>query len=288
MRCCIHPPNCSSHAFGLADAVVVLAACAIVIALLSPSLAQNRTVARMMQNNTQTRGIHQGLFIFAQGNKRGGGDGYFPGLNSRGLIAEAPPAQEDGQHFGAVPGTASNDVAWLLTGDFIPAGSAEYFINPMHVVAEKAQPGETIRAPLDPDGPANFSYAFLDYAGLDEDGNPPPPGAEPLAPGRATEWRETINTQAAVISDRNTGANTEVGSRISSYWTEPNSGRWHGAVTRNDSSTSFEETPVLDDLKYGVVDPAEDHLFENDPVDDGRDPTANALLISGPRDVIGR
>ena len=166
------------------------------------------------------------------------------------------------------------------------------FVSPADRGVRTLRPGDTVRAPGDAEGPANFSYAFLDFAGMDNDGRPPQAGAESLAPGRQWEWKETINTQAVVLADRNTGADAD--RRISSVWTEENSGDWRGGVTRNDSSTSTETEPVLPDLQYGLVRVAWDHLFVDEPqpvpddlLREGRAnvaqfETANAYLIVGP------
>ncbi|WP_432798763.1 DUF4190 domain-containing protein [Poriferisphaera sp. WC338] len=52
----------------------------LLIGIMLPALGAARRTARQMQNNTQVRGIHQGIVIFAQSNR-----GYYPGLDSRGL-----------------------------------------------------------------------------------------------------------------------------------------------------------------------------------------------------------
>ena len=122
------------------------------------------------------------------------------------------------------------------------AFSGEYAISPMEDL-EPWRPDQELTTD-------NLSYAILDVdisAGKTE---------------RFSEWRQTINTQAAVVSDRNTGA--EDG--YASVWTAHVEGDgWSGGVGRNDGSASHEMSPVLDNTKYGRGDlNQQDHLFESE------------------------
>ncbi|MEM6458250.1 MAG: prepilin-type N-terminal cleavage/methylation domain-containing protein [Planctomycetota bacterium] len=199
--------------FTFIELLVVL----LLIGMLLPALGASRRTARQMANNTQLRGIHQGMVTFAQANKRGGADGRFPGLGPQDELVAAAPAGR---------------LQLMLEGNFF---TPDYIVNP-------ADP-EAFPAP--PEGPVTFrnhSYAML-------------PIADPQADaGRIFEWRETLNTNAVVLSDRNTGVAPD---RLSSVWTERNSGDWRGGVVRNDNSTSFETTAVLEGTKYGKY-PAND------------------------------
>jgi len=94
---------------------------------------------------------------------------------------------------------------------------------------------------------SHYSYAMLEIA---------TPG------GRRDEWRETINTSAIVLSDRNTnhpGA-------PESIWSDQG---WKGSVTRNDGSTNFESTEIMIDTKYGPnpVNPNDDLFNAQGPND---------------------
>ncbi|MEM9754306.1 MAG: hypothetical protein AAF916_13115, partial [Planctomycetota bacterium] len=149
--------QCASG-FGLPDLMAVLVVVVLLlvaVALVLPMLGRSRGHSRPMQNNTQLRGIHQGMVVFAQGNKSGGSDGFFPGLSSRGeAIADiadhmisggAGRRAMFGNHNDIVgydrnangdidpdemndPGTGEGFMQYafaeLLTGDFIPAGSS--------------------------------------------------------------------------------------------------------------------------------------------------------------------
>jgi len=96
----------------------------------------------------------------------------------------------------------------------------------------------------------NFSFAILDVD--------PAQGNE----NRLREWRQTINTQAVVVSDRNTGA--EEG--YASIWTpHVEQDGWVGSLGRNDGSAQYVSSPVIDETLYGRSGKNEDdHLFESD------------------------
>lgn len=89
----------------------------------------------------------------------------------------------------------------------------------------------------------HYSYAVLSIAD---------PG------GRRHEWAETLNTDAAVLSDRNTGS---VQRPTSLYTRTPTAG-WRGGVVWNDNHVGFEVTHVHQ-TQYGSHPAnANDHLFE--------------------------
>ncbi len=155
--------------FGLIEVVVIVALLMIAVGVFLPMLGTGCRLSRQMQNNTQLRGIHQGMFTFAQSSKSGGGDGYFPGFTSRGkaITADNPDTVISAGFFGQnndIPGYAASEddvelsemndadtgegfmqytFAKLLAGDFIPAGSSEYFINPADDEKEYFIAGDT-------------------------------------------------------------------------------------------------------------------------------------------------
>ncbi|WP_221435399.1 hypothetical protein [Algisphaera agarilytica] len=205
-----------------------------------------------MNNNTQLRGIHQGFVIFAQSNKKGGNDGYFPGMDSSGNIlpdGEATGYSGDGTE-------PASRLRMMLEGNFV---TPDYIINPADTRAMEAeiQPGQVEYQGLTAD---HFSYAML---GLAEALRHQEGRYEPGDDLRAIEWKETLNTAAIVLSDRALGTDRK---NISSVFTEPGSGDWRGGVVRNDNSTSFETQTEFEDTKYGNNDANDfDHIFEDEP-----------------------
>jgi type II secretory pathway pseudopilin PulG len=149
---------------------------------------------------------------------------WFPGVNEKGEVIEA---------------SASGVVQIMLDGNYF---MGKHVISPMEQL-EPGQKGQEVTTD-------NISYAILDFHGLDKKSD------------RFREWRSTINSSAAVLSDRNTGA--EDG--YASVWTPfADAVGWSGGVVRNDNSAIMEATPVVLNTRYGrgKVN-AEDHLFESE------------------------
>lgn len=201
-----------------------------------------------MANNTQLRGIHQGLVTWSQSNKRGGNDGYYPGLNSSGDVEpDGPLTGHSGD--GAVPGAR----LWImLNGNFV---TPEDIFNPRDNRTEKItrDPATGIYPPVTHE---DFSHAFQSLAGH---------------PAVKAEWKETLNTSTLIMGDRAIGTGP---ADISSVWTEPGSGDWRGAVVHGDNSTGFTTDHVFTNTKYGgePVNPIDD-IFEEDSA------AADAFLV---------
>ena len=192
-----------------------------------------------MQSNGQVRGIQQAMVLYGQGNNT-----YYPGLDS---LGELDTPEEDGGD--------GRDPDWrmeiMLTNNFF---TGEYVVSPVDV--------KTVWTTGAVDS-TMYPYALLD---LDQ------------SPERA-EWRDTINTEAVVVSDRNTGSGTKE-AELNSLWTGRR-GDWRGSVGWNDNHTTFETEAVGYTTKYGsLFNDQNDNLFQDDDVARG-----DAQMVYGDPDV---
>lgn len=158
---------------------------------------------------------------------------WFPGINS------------DGVDYGI---EIESRYFLLLDGDFF---TPEYVINP-----SESDPNITEWSGQGPVTANNYSYAMLQL---------------PASGGRREEWRQTLNSQAVVVADRNIGtpenaisihtngyweSSSTFGCSNNSRWVE----RWVGEVLWNDNHVAFSTTDTLD-TRYGQVENLGDGLF---------------------------
>jgi hypothetical protein len=153
------------------ELVAVRVGLMVLVALLLPAIGPHHRHAPQMQNSTQLRAIHQGLVIFAQSNKIGGGEGFYPGLDYRGEPVSNGDATD---HPG--DGTQPHVRMWMMLKADVITGRSAYFISP----------NDDARRAWDPNSnrpfvPKNHSYAMLKITGPD---------------GGSVEWKETMNTPA--------------------------------------------------------------------------------------------
>ncbi|MEM6553071.1 MAG: type II secretion system protein [Planctomycetota bacterium] len=231
--------------FTLIELLVVISIIALLIGILLPALGAARRSARQATNSTQLRGIQQGMVIYAQGNKSN-----FPGLLGTGAIggnADLNITTGDTDRYSTNQGGDVVRSRWAIllnANTFTP----EYIINPVDTAKTEGTIANDLIAA------DNSSYAALclqtaSGATLATSDLAMGTAGDQAIDNRGDEWSETLNTRAAVASDRNTGDN--VTTTVSSPWTEENSGDWRGTVVYGDNSTSFETTPDLDNTQYG-------------------------------------
>ena len=257
--------------FTLIELLVVISIIALLIAILLPALSSARQSARQMQNSTQLRGIHQGMFAFAQENKT-----WFPGVDSSaqplrgGSIGHTNDAGSTyrSSQFGV--GHARR-YAVMMELDYFPP---EYVISPGDSV--KSLPDTSLPVGTSNVGPAHYSYAMLEmnFMGTTNArwvvGSTVAPNYDPSP--RGEEWRDTANAQAILFADRaiaDSGTDGNVTSptatNFHSIWTEKNSGKWVGSALRNDGSVTLGQTAEDFDTRYADGPFNEnDHLFHDD------------------------
>lgn len=232
----------------------------LIIAILLPALGAARRTARRMQNSTQLRGIHQGMVTYANSNRNN-----FAGLSGNGrILADGTLTGNSGD------GNTPQARMWvMLNGNFF---SPDYAISPSEtdssIIAYSGSGSVTDR---------NYSYALVSFKKTGEaSGDPPTYDIDPETMPRAAEWKQTLNSQAVVLSDRNIGSdpNTNIQSIHS------DAGSWRGSVLWNDNHVGFENTAVFQ-TKYadGSMNTS-DHLFIDEPASPNNPIVgANALMV---------
>ncbi len=253
--------SCPNRAgFSIVELLVVIVVITAMLAIQLPSNAAARRTARRMQNSTQLRGIHQGLVTFANSNKNN-----FVGLNAKGQILEDNAINTGNSGTGDFVQARM----WiLLNQEFI---TPEYAISPSEVANIQAYDpgGAEVPAPVQWNKDAkHYSYAML---AID-------------TPGRLAEWKETLNSQAIVLSDRNTGTNAT--DRVRSIHTN-NFGEWHGSVLWNDNHVGFENEQYYE-TKFGngqLNRKVFDNLFD-DKQEEQNQAGTNALMIIADNNIV--
>ena len=265
------PPR--RHAgFTFTDLLVTMALIAVMLSVHATVNAGSRSAAQRMQNSTQLRGIHQALVTFANSNRNN-----FPGLTSYGQILV------DGRDTGnSGAGDTVQARYWLLlTSDFI---TPDYAISPLE--SADMTPYNDLRdaGPVlwEGRGVRNYSFAFLGYQAGDGEGDSDDAGLpiDLASVPRVAEWQQTLNSQAIVVSDRNTGLDERL--RVNSIHTDRR-GQWQGSVLWNDNHVGFEETQYFQ-TKYanGLLNddrPGDNLFFDESPQYENQIVGANALMV---------
>ncbi|MEM6755843.1 MAG: DUF4190 domain-containing protein [Planctomycetota bacterium] len=217
---------------GTASALLIIP---LMIGIMLPALGAARRTARQMQSNTQVRGIHQAMVMYAQSN-----NSMFPGLTPDGNVLVDANTPYPGGVNGGHP---AERLELLLDGNYF---TGEYAISPVETGLTEWQGGQV--------NEDNYSYAMLRVAAGNTGSQTwrKPPGqpqpnyrgqlVEPLS-DTVEEWSETLNTEAPVLGDRNTGADATT--QVSSIHTPLNSGDWRGSVAFNDNHVVFETYQTL-------------------------------------------
>lgn len=226
------------RAFTLLELVAILVVVAVAAALLMPGFGRHhRGPRRQMPNNTQLRGIHQGMVMYAQGNGN-----YFPGLNKDGRDADL---------------SVENRLQILLEANYF---TGDYAVSPSET--------KTVWT-TGPVTSANYSYAMLHVPAA---GGRRDEWFTTLNTQAIALSDRNVGTASAPLSVHAQAA-THI-PRPPRPWRPLSGGYgysqpdWRGTVVYNDNHVIFESTHLLE-TRYGVAAPNKaDDLFQSPGTDD--------------------
>ncbi|MEO0963990.1 MAG: type II secretion system protein [Planctomycetota bacterium] len=270
------------HAFTLIELLVVISIIALLVAILLPALSAARTVARQLQSSTQTRGMHQGMVIFAQSNK-----GWYPGVEGSQAKNEDDSVFVDGLEIPKY--TAGSAGGAHVGGRYALMLDAELF-TPEYAISPAEKP-DTLRTGVSfveyEDLPSFttfevfYSYSLPEIRFNDSGVQGGPAG------GRFNEYNvDSFNPESVAISDRlvrldpNVTINANDTATHRSLWSiDSRGGNWNGSVTFNDGHVKFnDESEFESSTVDGRVTP-NDSIYAREDIDYPGEPSNNTYNI---------
>ena len=227
------------RAFTLIELLVVISIIALLIAILLPALSSARKSAQQLQSTTQLRGMQQGFHVYGVDHKA-----FYPGVRALTLQPgkDFTPASE----ADTVSNGNGRDVlvrlAIALEADLF---TPDILISPAETNTDVQKWEPNPSQPYRTNGGIHItSYAMSKLFD----------GGQPVAEGRAKEWRSTMNGRAISIGDRATDlaglANFRQPETYLGLWSDGEPG-WVGAVVYNDNSTFFSHDNNIEGTQYG-------------------------------------
>jgi prepilin-type N-terminal cleavage/methylation domain-containing protein len=244
-------------AFTLIELLVVISIIALLIAILLPVLGEAQRQARITQNATHQRGIHQAFAMFAETN-----DGYFPGIDRDGPANTGLLLASKG---GQITNSARKSGDWpaarfalIVDQEYV---SPDYVINPADIAPREAWSyGKNGRDSYNTSFDwHNFSYAVEEWSG----------GFLRRQRFKIAEASiDRMSSETISVADRIVVVQGQDYDNIDQYIGvfSKGPGQFSMGLAWGDGHTTFQNTPIVD-TKYGRYRNTNDNIYQRDEVD---------------------
>lgn len=246
-----------NSAFTLIELLVVISIIALLIAILLPALSAARIAAQKMVNNTQLRGIVQGMTVYSLSNNT-----WFPGIDGstqeNGFMQAGDFNGKDYVPALSIPYETSSCsypvVRWVMMLNS-HLFSPQYVVNPAETSADiTVAPSSNADEITFGGSTPNCSYALLTLRSS--------------YTGTIAEWRNNMSSRAVIASDRAKGMFADSGTFLNttSIWVSNpasidrggsgnnnNASSWSGSVVFGDDHVKFYNDARVGSTQYAGV-----------------------------------